>query len=64
MATFYTDSGSFNGLQVSGSSLISGSLIVSGSTNILGSLTLNGSPVNTSAGTVTKGFVIAMASAM
>lgn len=33
MAIFYTDSGSFNNLEITGSTILSGSLIVSGATN-------------------------------
>jgi hypothetical protein len=42
MAIFYTDTGSFNRLEVTGSAIVSGSLIVTGSTILSGSLTISG----------------------
>lgn len=39
MPTFYIDSASFNGLQVTGSTVLSGSVTISGSLNVSGSIT-------------------------
>jgi hypothetical protein len=56
MAIFYTDSGSFNILEVSGSTILSGSLIVSGTTNF-GPTGLTGSLFGTSSIAQTASFV-------
>jgi hypothetical protein len=56
MAIFYTDSGSFNNLEVTGSTILSGSLIVSGATNF-GPSGLTGSLFGTSSIAQTASFV-------